>query len=67
MNIARPQGATMKGNYVDGVSLTYGCPSNHIWTFTASIDSRTGICEVCSRNKLGLMEEVSVLAMRDLV
>ena len=27
------------GNYVDGVSLTYGdTPRNHIWTFTAAID-----------------------------
>ena len=28
---------TLDGNYVDGVSLTYGNNSNHIWTFTAAI------------------------------
>ena len=28
---------TLDGNYVDGVSLTYGNKGNHIWTFTATV------------------------------
>ena len=27
----------INGNYVDGVSLTYGNPRNHIWTFAAAL------------------------------
>ena len=27
--------------YVDGVSLTYGDPRNHIWTFVSAIDEST--------------------------
>ena len=29
---------SIDGPYVDGVSLTYGRPRNHIWTFAAAID-----------------------------
>ena len=29
---------TIDGAYVDGVSLTYGNPRRHIWTFAASLD-----------------------------
>ena len=32
-------GSDIDGNYVDGVSLTYGdTPRNHIWTFVAALD-----------------------------
>jgi hypothetical protein len=26
------------GSYVDGVSLTYGSPRQHIWTFANALD-----------------------------
>ena len=31
-------GNTINDNYVDGISLTYGSPRMHIWTFAASPD-----------------------------
>ena len=43
---------TLDGNYVDGVSLTYGNKGNHIWTFTAAIIN-TGHATNCDKcNKL---------------
>ena len=30
----------LSGNYVDGVSITYGIPPTHIWTYAASSDQR---------------------------
>ena len=33
---------TIDGAYVDGVSLTYGNPRQHIWTFAAALDEREG-------------------------
>ena len=35
-NLNAPQ--TIDGSYVDGVSLTYGNPRNHIWTFVNTLD-----------------------------
>ena len=32
------EGRTIDGYYVDGVSLTYGSPRQHIWTFANAID-----------------------------
>ena len=29
-------GQNLEGHYVDGISITYGSPRNHIWTFAAS-------------------------------
>ena len=29
---------TLDGSYVDGVSLTYGSPRQHIWTFANALD-----------------------------
>ena len=34
---------TIDGAYVDGVSLTYGNPRQHIWTFAAALDNREDI------------------------
>ena len=34
----RNQPQPIDGPYVDGVSLTYGSPRQHIWTFAASLD-----------------------------
>ena len=31
-------GRTIDGQYVDGVSLTYGSPRQHIWTFAGALD-----------------------------
>ena len=42
---------TLEGNYADGVSLTYGSPKKHIWTFTAAISfSSTEDCSRCEVN-----------------
>jgi hypothetical protein len=38
-NTGIPQ--TIDGPYVDGLSLTYGNPRQHIWTFAASLDETT--------------------------
>ena len=40
-NIGNPQ--TIDGAYVDGVSLTYGNPRQHIWSFACAIDERGGV------------------------
>ena len=45
-NRNRPQ--SINGAYVDGVSLTFGNPRQHIWTFTASLDE-TGTYDTDSR------------------
>ena len=34
---------TIDGPYVDGVSLTYGNPRQHIWTFAVEIDEGIGV------------------------
>ena len=39
-NVGSPQ--TIDGPYVDGVSLTYGNPRQHIWSFACAIDERGG-------------------------
>ena len=48
---SRSLGVTLDQNYVDGVSLTYGNPRSHIWTFTASVNFAGGVCAVCDRKK----------------
>ena len=40
-NIGSPQ--SIDGPYVDGVSLTYGNPRQHIWSFAAALDERSGL------------------------
>ena len=40
LNINR-SGTTINDNYVDGISLTYGNPRAHIWTFAAAPDERS--------------------------
>ena len=39
-NVNQPQ--TINGPYVDGVSLTFGSPRQHIWTFAGAIDEAGG-------------------------
>ena len=50
-NINDPQ--TIDGPYVDGVSLTYGNPRQHIWTFANALDERGGIatCPCTNTNR----------------
>ena len=40
-NIGNPQ--TIDGPYVDGISLTYGTPRQHVWSFAAVLDERSGL------------------------
>ena len=35
-------GTTINDNYVDGISLTYGSPRAHMWTFAAAVDEFSG-------------------------
>ena len=39
----RTSSEPLSGNYVDGVSITYGIPQNHLWTYAASF-SENGHC-----------------------
>ena len=41
-------GRTIDEQYVDGVSLTYGSPRQHIWTFAGALDE-TDACNDASR------------------
>ena len=42
---------TIDGAYVDGVSLTYGNPRQHIWTFAAALQETTSsVAHVCPCN-----------------
>ena len=34
----RTSSEPLSGNYVDGVSITYGTPPNHLWTYAAGAD-----------------------------
>lgn len=41
-NLGYPQ--TIDGSYVDGISVTYGSPRQHVWSFAAAIDeTNTGV------------------------
>ena len=40
-NIGNPQ--TIDGPYVDGISLTYGTPRQHVWSFAAVLDEHSGL------------------------
>ena len=42
VNGAEPDTDTVDGLYVDGVSVTYGNPRNHIWTFAVGLHERSG-------------------------
>ena len=45
-NLGLPQ--TIDGPYVDGISLTYGNPRQHIWTFAAALDETTNPASKCT-------------------
>ena len=42
------RGDALDSDYVDGVSLTYGNPRNHIWTFAAGIVANNISCGRCN-------------------
>jgi len=47
------QSKTLDNNYVDGVSVTYGYPRKHIWTFVAGLDETSSDfrrCPCANRN-----------------
>ncbi len=41
---------TIDEPYVDGISLTYGRPRQHIWTFAADLNENRSFCPCYSRN-----------------
>ena len=64
-NIDTPQ--TIDGPYVDGISLTYGSPRQHIWSFAAALDERSGLraagngnyrsqCECTDSTDMGMLD-----------
>ena len=64
----RSANTPLKGNYVDGISLTHGSMNeHHIWTFSAIVNydsNPTDICSVCARikpNYVGLDYSCDVL------
>jgi len=36
------------GVYVDGVSLTYGTPRKHLWTYANGVSSNGDVCQLCN-------------------
>ena len=38
----RTSSEPLSGNYVDGVSITYGTPPNHLWTYAAGVSEDSG-------------------------
>ena len=51
------------GPYVDGVSLTYRSPRQHIWTFASALDERGGIatCPCTNTNHTGTISVPSFI------
>ena len=51
---AKPDGVvrnvSLSGNYVDGVSITYGTPPTHLWTYAAGSFSETNTIYNCPCN-----------------
>ena len=47
------QGRTIDDAYVDGVSITYGRPRNHIWTFAAALDETRSDYNTCPCTRSG--------------
>ena len=46
-------GQGINGVYIDGVSITYGSPRNHIWTFAGSISEITTDINACPCDNSG--------------
>jgi hypothetical protein len=53
-HIGDPQ--TIDGAYVDGISLTYGNPRHHIWSFAAALNERSGLRAAGNGNYLSQCE-----------
>ena len=51
----RKSSEPLSGNYVDGVSITYGTPPNHLWTYAAGLSedgAHSGLSCPCNTNGL---------------
>ena len=48
----------LSGNYVDGVSITYGTPPNHLWTYVAGWSETAGGTIACPCNTNGVRSSV---------
>ena len=51
--IERSSSEPLSGNYVDGVSITYGTPPNHLWTYAAGYSESGGHPFTCPCNTNG--------------
>ena len=51
--IGRSSSEPLSGNYVDGVSITYGTPPNHLWTYAAGFSESGGQPFTCPCNTNG--------------
>ena len=49
----RTSSEPLSGNYVDGVSITYGTPLNHLWTYAAGNSESGGGTQNCPCNTNG--------------
>ena len=52
----RTSSEPLSGNYVDGVSITYGTPPNHLWTYAAGLseDGANHVNSACPCNTNGV-------------
>ena len=50
----RTSSEPLSGNYVDGVSITYGTPPNHLWTYVAGNSEAFGTDADCPCNTNGV-------------
>ena len=51
--IGRSSSEPLSGNYVDGVSITYGTPQNHLWTYVGGYSESGGQLYTCPCNTNG--------------
>ena len=54
----RTSNEPLSGNYVDGVSITYGTPLNHLWTYVAGNSETGGGTQNCPCNTGGDLSPV---------
>ena len=55
---SRSPSVPLSGNYVDGVSITYGTPPNHLWTYVAGVLEDGGSTSTCPCNTNNLINNV---------
>ena len=54
----RTSSEPLSGNYVDGVSITYGTPLNHLWTYVAGWSETVGGTIACPCNTNGVPSSI---------